>query len=550
MAGKDINLVSIDNADLKTSLIGFLKTTDEFKDFNYEGSAINTLIDMLVFNTTYYTFFANMVANESSIQHAQKRNNVVLHADSIGYTPNSKTTSRLVADVIVKGYTNSKLNNDSMLTMPKGVQFMCVYEDTTYTFTNIKEYNAYYNYENNNYTFKNVTLYQGTYVTNTLNYTGSFVLVNSNIDTETISISEKISQKPYYRLYSKCDDISLINNDSNSFYVKEDENLTYEIGFGKNIIGREPAASAELTVSYMVCDDVVGNGVNSLIAAQMIDGLADITVNVTTPAWGGSDREDIETIRSLAPRYHQSQNRGVTYGDYAVLVKNQFPVVSDVAVWGGEDANPPSYGNVFISLVMAGNPLGYIGVKDKIITYLDKRKVGNVTPVIVEPDEFKLSLEIDVSCETNLKDEILAVVNSYGKTLGKFNQSFNQSLLNYHIMAIDGVESIEKFRKTINSSHTLVTQGFWYNYNNVIKPNTYILSDKNGVVAADDGSGNVVIVDTGEVIGTLDYKKGTLNLSKWDYTSSPSVQFEVSGKHFNVEKNIICNLASIDIVFI
>lgn len=550
MATKDINLVSIDNDELKNSLISFLKTTDEFKDFDYEGSAITTLIDMLVFNTTYYTFFANMVANESMLQHAQKRNNVVVHAEKLGYVPKSVTASRLVCDIIVKGYTASGIVNDNMITLEKGKQFICSYEDSSYTFTNIKDYNAYYDSSTNSYTFKSVTLYQGTLSNTQVKYTGdAIVLSNANTDMDTVTIDEVIAQKPYKREYRNCKDISNVNHDSNVYYVREQEDLTYSVGFGKNIIGREPATGATLNLQYVICDDEIGNGVDSVVAATLINGLADITVKVTTAAWGGSLREDIETVRMLAPRYSEAQKRAVTYNDYAALIRDRFPVISDVSVWGGENANPPSYGVVYISVVMSGNPLGYIGVKDQIVKYLDDKKVGVVTPVVVEPDKFTLTLDMIVTSESNITTEIKAATAQYGKGMGLFNQSFNQSQYTYQLMSLDDIVSIDDIEKTVSVSHTSVDQGFWYDYGNTIKKGTYTVYDSTGVIAIDDGLGNIVNASNSDVIGSIVYSTGIINISQWGYTSSPTTKFKVSGKHFNVNNNMICELGEVNITF-
>lgn len=547
MSTKDINLASIDNDDLKTSLVNFLKSTEKFKDFDYEGSTLSTLIDMLVYNTTYYTFFANMVSNESSLQHAQKRNNVVGHAELLGYVPRSMTSSRMLVDIKVKGYTTANTVNDSMITLDKGKQFICSYDDVSYTFTNINTYNAYYDSSSNSYTFKDVVLYQGTLVTSEVTYQGDpIVLSNANTDTDTISLYEVITQKPYKRNYTLNTDISDIEYDSNAFYIKERNDLTYELSFGNNVIGREPASNSTLNISYVICDDNIGNGVSSIVAATLISGLGDIDVTVKTPAWGGSVRETTEEIRSIAPHYHEAQKRAVTSDDYAVLVKNKYPVISDVSVWGGENANPPAYGIVYISVVMTGNPLGYIGVKDDIVTYLKDKRVGVVTPVVIEPDMFTIDLDLLVESTKNNLEEIKHTINEYGKTLGLFNQSFNQSAMSYQIMGIDGVSAIDDVEKTIRTSHVSVSQGFWYNYYNAIKKGTYVVTDKNRTVATDDGNGNIINT-TGEVIGTIDYANGGINLSKWELTASPSVSFKLSGKHFYSMNNMICSLGAVNI---
>ena len=568
----ELNLSSFDHEVVKAQLIDFLKSSSEFGDFDYEGAAINVLIDLLVREGMMHSFAVNMMANESFIKHAQKRYNVVAKAEGLGYIPQSCVASRLVADITVTGYTDTQ--NENALTMPAGTQFIHTYDGIMYTFVNRSNYTASYDSAANVYVFKDVTLYQGAFVKSTHRYTGADIRIdNDMIDMSTLEVREYTNDNRDGYVTYTCGDtlgISSLSTTSLNYFSSENEDMTYSIGFGKGVLGKEPSAGAIFELSYVNTESPIGNSISALTAATPINGYAGITVNVTTPAWGGSERLDIETIRWLAPKHFQAQDRAVCGTDYEALVRNEFPFIRYATSWGGEENDPPRYGSVFISVVTKNGGLVNSIIKSKIVSFLKTKNVGSITPVIVDPNVFNIELDVSFSFDerntaktfADLSSSVHAVIKEYNNVgLGGFEAYYNQSMLQDKIMSITGIDSVN-IDKTV-STKIVPTKGKSLTYSTsflqAITPGSLALYPIAGTTGTnfrctDDGIGNITLTyedDTGSTIsnniGSVDYKTGYVEFNFISgLSSSIKVSVQVKNDNFYVKHNSVAQIGSVN----
>lgn len=281
MPRTELQTTSFDPDELKKSFIDYLKTTNEFGDFDYEGSAINTIVDLLTYNTTYNAFLANMLANESFLDSAQLRESVVSHAQKLSYRPKSKTASRLFCNIEVKpsSYPESKV-----ITMPKGLSFFKSIGNDTYTFTNSQRYTLTYDDSSELYKSGNVELIQGQFISDEVEYNGDPITIeNGSIDMSTLMVS--VIEGADSVSYSESTDIADIGNDRAVFFTRELPGPRFQISFGGDVIGNEPLVNSKVKIEYISCENIEGNKVESLIAGSSIDGYSNIKINVTQPSF-------------------------------------------------------------------------------------------------------------------------------------------------------------------------------------------------------------------------------------------------------------------------
>lgn len=530
MARSELNVVTMDHDGLKQSLIQFLQST-EFGDFNYEGSAINTIVDLLTRNSAYTGFLANMIANESFIKSAQIRANVVDHAQKLSYVPRTSTASKLVCSIEV---TPANLPvSDLSIVMDPGTSFLASVNGTTYTFTNRIPYTLQFNNVTNKYTVSDVELYQGQLVTNRFFHTTnqSHTIPNDTCDSSTIYMTV---QNQFTNEFSEATSLDDLSPSSRIWMRGEDHLGRTTIQFGRNVFGVEPSTDSIITVQYIATESEHANGVSNLISAGSIDGYSNISVSVTQPAYGGSDRDDIETIRYTAPKMYQMQDRALTASDYIPLLKSRFPFIESGISWGGEENTPPVYGSVFLSLLSTNDGQITQSIKDEMISYVSTRNVGSITPVIVDPILTGIDLNIQFSYNprlttktfNQLKTEVSSVVNQYNSNIRGFDLFYNESELISMIKDVVGIESVY-IDKTVFD--TLAVNRFpnaiyTFEFGNIIEEDSLSVSDFIIDASATsetifDQSGDVIYrktvsgVTTDTNIGTIDYENGSVSFT-------------------------------------
>lgn len=437
-------VANLDFEDIKQSLIEYLRATSDFTDYDFEGSALSTILDTLAYNTYYTAFNTNMVVNELFIDSATLRDNVVAIAKQLGYRPKS-TTSPTAYISFTASYSNP--TTDTELLLKKGTGFIANYENTIYQYVVLDDAKA--QVSNDVATFTNVPVREGTLLTNTFTVNTSlknqrFILDNQNIDTNTITLKVFPSGSTFSEIYLVADNILNVDGNSKVFFLDEIEDERYEIILGDGVLGRKIENGSRIEVSYITTNGSASNGVRSFIFSGVLETPAGVTpqsisTNITNvvASSGGEEVETVAKIKYNAPKSYGAQNRAVTAQDYAAIIRRIYPATSDVIVFGGEEQVPPEYGKVFI--VLKPNDAAFLTslTKKNIISKMKEYVVASVEPVLINPSILYVEVNSKIFYDKNLTDEtpaqirdkVIGSIQSYIETSGteKFNGKFRYS---------------------------------------------------------------------------------------------------------------------------
>jgi hypothetical protein len=450
-ANNKLTLTNIDFDDLKNDLKSFLQAQSQFSDFDFEGSAINVLLDILAYNTHLNAFYLNMVANEMFLDTAVLRQSVVSHAKSLGYTAVSATASQATVNVSI---TKANTDPTTLLSLPRFTQFSSdALNGTSYNFVTLNA--ATSTASGNTFFFPNVLLKEGASTVKSFLYsiatnpTQIFDLTDANIDTSTIQV---IVQKSITNIlqtnFSLATDSTEVNANSNVFFLQEGTNGNYQIYFGDGIIGSALTDGNMVIISYIITNADAANSLQNFKLKTI--PLSGATANIVTvnESAGGSPQESISSIKFNAPKAFVAQNRAVTKNDYIALINKLYPYFDAVTIWGGEELNPPVYGKVFIS---AKPKNGFVVTEEQqqfLITNIIKPiSILTVTPEFVDADYNYIVLNIDAEFDSKqttknqsqIVSSITAAVNNYANiNLNTFNSEFRLSRM---LRAIDDSET-------------------------------------------------------------------------------------------------------------
>ena len=444
----NINITDLDFDGVESSLKEYLKGQTILKDYNFEGSNLSILIDLLAYAAHTSAFNANMVASEMFLDTAQIRKNVVSRAKELGYTPSSRTAATATFDLTV----NSPLVSGSTpinLTISRGHQFTTIFDGTSYTFIALDDKTI--TPTAGAFLFDDLNIYQGQLSTDVYRYNSQvtnqrFPILNSYVDTSTIKIN--ITSNNTVTAWSKAGDLTGVTTTSTVFYLQENDDGLFEVYFGDGIIGKEPIDSDEISISYLVTNDTHANGAITFSMATAINGNSDVTFTNTVSASGGKDIETEDQIKFSASKFYTSQNRLVTVQDYKAKLQDLYPGADSIAVWGGEDADPVAYGKVYVSI----KPSQYsnnltTAEKSTLKTSLNTLSVLTVRPEVVDAEilqilitsNFKYDSTKTSLTKTALETLVRAAVISYDNdNLSGFDTLFRHSQLS---SKIDGVET-------------------------------------------------------------------------------------------------------------
>lgn len=556
------DVFSYDPSELKQSLVAFMQTKPEFADFNYEGSAINTMIDLLTRNTHYIAYMANMVGTESFLDSAQLRANIVSHAQKLSYVPKSRTASTMVVDIEVIPSTAPAPGVFS-ITAPKGTTFINTIENVSYSFVTTNEVVLTKNIQGR-FVASSVELKQGQLLRQQflVSTTGKIELSNKDIDTSTVRVFVKASQTSVEQTeYQRVNDITDIDSDSRVFYLSENTFGNYDVEFGKGVLGFEPQPGSIVTVESVLVEKEHANGLDSLVAASPIDVYSNIRVQVQVEAFGGAERSSNEYIKFLAPRTYEAQNRAVREQDYSTIAMREFPFIKSANSWGGEKNVPPYYGKVFICAI----PQEGFVIADTVKSNISERirRFSMMSAEVVDPIYLGVTLNIgvifnadstvDTFAQTIFK--IQTEVQKYNDELKTFNLWFNNSLLVQRIKtSVPAAQSLE-IEKTIFQDHPIVSgrnERYSFQFVNKVKPGSLMSSAvvidslATSQIITDDGEGRVikkvtkggvVIVDD---IGTINYETGQVEFAE-QFINSGTLRITVSPSTNNVytERNFV-----------
>ena len=437
-------VANLDFDDIKTNLKEYLRSQNDFTDYDFEGSALATLIDTLAYNTYYTAFNTNMVVNELFIDSATLRDNVVALAKQLGYRPKSATSPTAYISFTIT-YTNA--TTDKELNLKEGTGFISNYDNVIYNYVTLSDVKA--QVINGVATFVNVPIREGTvlnntFLVNTASKSQRFILDNTDIDTNTVKVTVYPGGGTFNEPYLLADNILGVDGNSKVFFLDEIEDERYEILMGDGVLGKKLDNNTRIDVSYLTTSGPASNGVKAFVFSGVIENENGVSPNsftpsVTsvTPASGGEEIETTQKIKYTAPKAYGTQDRAVTANDYEAIVRQVYPATSDIIIFGGEDQDPPQYGKVFISLKPTDASYLTSLTKSQIISDLKKYVIASVEPQIIDPSILfvevtsKIYYNGGVTDQTaaNIRDKVIGGVQSYLDTSDteKFNGKFRYS---------------------------------------------------------------------------------------------------------------------------
>lgn len=457
--------LQVSNADfdqIKSALKEYMKTNSGLTDVDFEGSGANVLLDILAYNTFYNNMYLNAASNEMFLDTAVQRTNVVAHAAPLGYIPRSFTSARVVGEIVV---TPNNTPTTNFLTLSDQTLFLTKIENRNYKFQNFG--NVLLEYDGSVFRGK-VTLYEGNkyqfnYNVNLQDKDQRFVIPSSDIDLDLIKVG--VIRDSKYTEYVKSDSIVNVVATSKCYWVREDDNGKYEVTFGDGIFG-EPVSQGDVVVlEYLICNGAIPNGAEDFECQVSIGGYPNVVFNPEGSASGGSVSEDIESVRTNATRYFETQNRAVTWADYESLLMKEFGFLESVSVWGGEDNDPPFYGRVFLTAKPnVGETLTSSEV-DLVSRYVESKNIASVKPIFVDPSYIFLKIDTTVKFQyerspytiQEVPQRVKNVIENYVDVrLEKFGIPFKYSNLlseiDQSVLGISSNETTIKLVKRINPS--------------------------------------------------------------------------------------------------
>jgi len=551
-----------------------------FNDYDFEGSNLSVLIDLLAYNTFYNAYYLNMVGNEMFLDTAVQRESVLSKAKELGYTPKSAVSSKAVVELeLLYADENNAItdpnnlpanitkqyNAISEVIVPRGTFFTTEVEDRTYTFSTAEAYSA--TFQN---TFKTVgskrypvfkvervDIFEGellnfTYPAHNSEFPEKFVIPNENVDIASLEVlvaqdsSSVISEK-----YARKENLFNLVESSKVFFLQPIVSNQYEIFFGDGIFGKKLETGNIVTVNYRSCDGNRSNGAdNFTYSGQNSEALVNVfrvTPTVTTASSGGTFEETIESIKFNAPRHFQTQFRAVTAVDYQNLVTNQFQDFLSVKAFGGEEAEPPQFGKVFLAIRPGSGSFPTDIDKNNVLTYLDDKKIINIRVEVIDPSYTYIGIESDVTynpdittfAASELEDFIKDEIVKFGsQTLGKFDNKLRLSKLLKTIDEVDGSINDSTTRFTFNTRLDIragQNKAFGIDLNNAIDNtgpgsvfSTVFNNKGSSSFIQDDGNGTLQlfrITSTGSNelalsnVGTVNYGTGRIDIAELEYTS-------------------------------
>lgn len=575
-----LNLTELDFDEIKTNLKNFLRDGNLFNDYDFEGSNLSVLIDLLAYNTFYNSYYLNMVGNEMFLDTAVQRESVLSKAKELGYTPKSAVSSKaqVTLTLLYGDDTNAITDADNLpsnivkqynaiseVIIPKGTFFTAEVEDRVYTFSTADSYSAAFQNTFQTvgdkrypvYTVTGVELFEGellnfTYPTHNSEFPEKFVIPNDNVDTASLEVLvAQDSSSVISEVYTRKENLFNLTELEKVFFLQPIVGNQYEIFFGDGIFGKKLETGNIVTVNYRACDGNRSNGADAFTYSGQNDAplnnIFRVTSTTTSPSSGGTFEETIESIKFNAPRHFQTQFRAVTAVDYQNLVTNEFQDFLSVKAFGGEEALPPQFGKVFIAVRPGSGTFPTDIDKNNVTTFLKDKKIINIRVEVIDPSYTYIGVETAVTynpdittlaaseLERFIQDEI---VKFGSQTLGKFDNKLRLSRLLRTIDEVDGSINDSTTRFTFNTRLLLKageTKPFGIDLNNAIEnlgpgsvtstvfnnkgASTFIQDDGNGVLQL------YKITSTGSNelalsnIGSVDYSTGRIDIDTIEYTS-------------------------------
>ena len=551
MATNNIRITELDFDGIRENIKSYLSTVTEFKDFDFEGSNLANLIDILAYNTYYNGYYVNMVANEMFLDTAILRESVLSRAKELNYVPRSATAGYAAVDlqITVTG------DQPSSVTIPKGSVFSAEVNGRTFTFATIEAATALPS--GTGYLAKSVHLFEGellsyTYEEHDENDPPKYVIPNDNVDVSNIEVIVKNSASDNtVTKYTRALTVLGVKTTDAVYYLEGYTGNQYRIVFGDGVFGRKLKTGNIVTVNYCATNGDEANGADTFTYESGIPNADSVTVTTVSAVSGGAFEESIESIKFNAPRHYATQDRAVTANDYRSILTQAYPNFKSIRAYGGEDASPPQYGKVFIAIRPSiGETLTEVA-KNNVLSFLKEKSVIGIKPEIVDPNYIYLQLlyqftfDPDKTVQTagSLAEKVRTAILNFGENnLGKFNATLRASKLaatidNLDVSILGSGGSIALTKRVIPTIGTENT--FNIELNNAIRQldaeheeheghvsvvtSTFFTTKNRSARLVDNGSGRLTAVAVGsdgteETIisnaGTVNYATGQIQINR------------------------------------
>ena len=567
-----LDISELDFDAIKSNLKTFLKNQDQFLDYDFEGSGMSALLDVLAYNTHYLSFHANMVANEMFIDSAALRSSVVSHAKTLGYEVRSVRSP--------KARVNVFLNDRSLATatMNAGQVFTTKIDNVNYQFVTVSDFTA--TQVGSGLLFSDVPIYEGTYITtrytvDSTDVNQKFILTSNLADTSTLTVKvQNSSTDSTTETYTKATDITQLTGTSAVYYCQEIDDGRFEVYFGDGVVSKALSDGNIVILQYVVTNIGEANGAFSFTASGAINTVTDIDTITIEDANGGLPAESIQSIKLSAPLDYAAQGRCVTTDDYKVFVKKLYANAENVQVFGGENGSfdpslgvisTPEYGRVFISVSNTQGTNLSLEEKNSLIQALEPFKVASITPVIVDPDytdvfltvNFKFDSNLTTKTKDTLETEVTSTLTTYNTTeLSKFDAVIRNSSLLRAIddtdASITGSSAVPRLAKYFSPTLSSARDYNLFFNNALFNPHAGHNQELGGILTSsgfnifgrteehffdDDGNGNVRAyyvalggdrVYTTPTIGTVNYVTGHVKISQINITGISDIDGESS----------------------
>ena len=558
-----INVTDLDFDSISDNLKNYLKGQDKFKDYDFEGSSMSVLIDLLSYASHIGAVNTNIAASELFLDSAQLRKNVVSRAKDLGFTPSSEVCASAIVDVTINDVRNpdGTYPTPTQMTMPRGTIFSTTFDGVNYYF--VVTSSVLPSQNNTTFLYSDVEIVQGTYATDqyvvdTQIKNNKFVLSNGRVDKARMVVS--VNSDGVSETFALATDVSAIKSTSAVYYTQENEEGFTEIYFGDGVLGKKLLDGDIISATYIMVDNQHANGAKRFAQQSAINGYASSTVITTSNANGGAEKESIESIKFKANKFYTSQNRLVTLNDYKAKVQEYYPNADAVAVWGGEDNDPPVYGKVFVALKPKNADYLSETEKKQIKSQLNKLNMLTVRPELIDPQIVKILISTVFKYDASktdlsigeLQTLVTGAINEFDKNnLKDFDAIFRHSNL---LKAIDDADSsvlsnttnirLRKASEAKINQEVGYTVDFGNGFNN---PHSGHNKDAGGITTStgfmvsgdsvntqyydDDGSGNLrryylsgsTRVYQDNEAGTVDYSKGKISINAIMFTSTVNV---------------------------
>ena len=563
---KRLRVTELDFDEIKENLKLFLKAQEEFKDYDFDGSGMNILLDTLAYNTHYLGYNANMLANEMFLDSASLRSSIVSHAKQLGYEVQSARAAKAILSISVK-------TSAATLTMSAGTKFSTTLDGDTYNFVTTTDITK--PKFGNSVNFDSVEVFEGTfietrYAVDTSDLEQRFILRDNRADTSTLTVKViNSATDSTTTTYTKATDITQLANNSTVYFLQEVEGGKFEVYFGDGVVSKAVEDGNIVSLSYVVTNKSEANGASSFTAPSTIGGQTDITLTTILRATGGAEPESLKSIKLNAPLNYAAQGRAVTTSDYETFVRQLFPNTQAVSVFGGEEgsfdpstgvSSTPEYGKVFISVKSTTGANLTSTQKTQLVNDLKPYTIASITPEIVDPETTFIRLnsqvKFDSSATTDNADAIVtdittALTNYNTGTLQTFNSQYRASAVsrlldesNAAILNNTTTVKLSKFFTPSLGSTTSYNQSF---NNALLNPESGYLAATGGILTSsgfkvgtdttpefffdDDGEGNLrrySLVGTtrsyaDSQAGTIDYTSGVIKINNINITAISNV---------------------------